>query len=277
MSELQLFRETVYRRILAEKEARLCSENGLQSDDESFENIGFPVFRSDSDTDRTTSSNHSHSEEGTKNSGGGLYSWLSSWIYGPQKEEAKSEKKDHYESMFDMLSTNEKESSFSTDFKLLEKQVEDEILDVLNESRDDSTILHRDTLLAEIKLKLERMTIRFIEDFENRKDGSTRVLAMDLWQLASCVHLSPRRHSTAVSLSVKDLSLQRLCTFPAEDTLIDNTQDDETDRQESESLMFGFAKETTQILFAIGKAGRTSNRNTSEYTKSNDLNDAFFR
>nr|CDP97328.1 Bm2386 [Brugia malayi] len=104
-------------------------------------------------------------------------------------------------------------------------KVEDEILDVLNESRDDSTILHRDTLLAEVKLKLERMTIRFIEDFENRKDGSTRVLAMDLWQLASCVHLSPRRHSTAVSLSVKDLSLQRLCTFPAEDTLIDNTQD----------------------------------------------------
>uniref|UniRef100_A0AAF5PWJ8 Ricin B-type lectin domain-containing protein n=2 Tax=Wuchereria bancrofti TaxID=6293 RepID=A0AAF5PWJ8_WUCBA len=275
--ELQLFRETVYRRILAEKEARLCSENGLQSDDESFENIGFSVLRSDSDADRTTSSNHSHSEEETKNSGGGLYSWLSSWIYGPQKEEAKSEKKDHDESMFDTLSTNEKEGSFSTDFKLLEKQVEDEILDVLNESRDDSTILHRDTLLAEVKLKLERMTIRFIEDFENRKDGSTRVLAMDLWQLVSCVHLSPRRHSTAVSLTVKDLSLQRLCTFPAEDILIDNTQDDEIDRQENESLMFGFAKETTQILFAIGKAGNTSNRNTSECTKSNDLNDALFR
>ncbi|EJW73143.1 hypothetical protein WUBG_15949 [Wuchereria bancrofti] len=121
------------------------------------------------------------------------------------------------------------------------------------------------------------MTIRFIEDFENRKDGSTRVLAMDLWQLVSCVHLSPRRHSTAVSLTVKDLSLQRLCTFPAEDILIDNTQDDEIDRQENESLMFGFAKETTQILFAIGKAGNTSNRNTSECTKSNDLNDALFR
>uniref|UniRef100_A0A1I8EVF2 Ricin B-type lectin domain-containing protein n=1 Tax=Wuchereria bancrofti TaxID=6293 RepID=A0A1I8EVF2_WUCBA len=160
---------------------------------------------------------------------------------------------------------------------LKNRQVEDEILDVLNESRDDSTILHRDTLLAEVKLKLERMTIRFIEDFENRKDGSTRVLAMDLWQLVSCVHLSPRRHSTAVSLTVKDLSLQRLCTFPAEDILIDNTQDDEIDRQENESLMFGFAKETTQILFAIGKAGNTSNRNTSECTKSNDLNDALFR
>lgn len=45
-------------------------------------------------------------------------------------------------------------------------KVEDEILDVLNDSRDDSTVLHRDTLLAEIKLKLERMTIRFIDDFE---------------------------------------------------------------------------------------------------------------
>lgn len=43
------------------------------------------VLRHDSDTDRTTSSNHSHSEEAAKNSGGGLYSWLSSWIYGPRK------------------------------------------------------------------------------------------------------------------------------------------------------------------------------------------------
>lgn len=45
-------------------------------------------------------------------------------------------------------------------------QVGDEILDVLNESRDDSTILNRDSLLAEVKLKLERVTVRFIDDFE---------------------------------------------------------------------------------------------------------------
>uniref|UniRef100_A0A1I7VNQ7 Ricin B-type lectin domain-containing protein n=1 Tax=Loa loa TaxID=7209 RepID=A0A1I7VNQ7_LOALO len=255
--ELQLFRETVYRRILAEKEARcLCSENRLQSDDESFENIDFPVLRHDSDTDRTVSSNQSHSEEAAKNSGGGLYSWLSSWVYGPRKEEAKSEKNDRHESVFN---------------------VEDEILDVLNESRDDSTILHRDTLLAEIKLKLERMTIRFIDDFENRKDGSTRVLAMDLWQLASCVHLSPRRHSTAMSLTVADLSLQRLCTFPAEDMSVENTQNEETNKQESESLIFGFAKETTQILFAIGKAGKTRSPNTSDNAKNSNLNNALFR
>ncbi|KAL3994358.1 hypothetical protein ACH3XW_21415 [Acanthocheilonema viteae] len=276
--ELQLFRETVYRRILAEKEARRsCSENRLQSDDESFENIEFPALRHDSDTDRTTSSNHSHSEETAKNSGGGLYSWLSNWIYGPRKEEAKSEKNGRDESVFDELSSTEKESSLTTDFKLVEKQVEDEILDVLNESRDDSTILHRDTLLAEVKLKLERMTIRFTDDFENQKDGSTRVLAMDLWQLASCVHLSPRRHSTTMSLTVADLSLQRLCTFPAEDMSVENTQNDESDKQESESLMFGFAKETTQILFAIGKAGKTGGSHALDSAKNSDLDNALFR
>ncbi|VDO35323.1 unnamed protein product [Onchocerca flexuosa] len=262
--ELQLFRETVYRRILAEKEARRSSiENLLQSDDENFENINFQalcrleilcnilpisaVLPHHLDTERTTSSNHSHSEETTKNFGGGLYSWLSSWLYGPQKE------------ILEIL------------------KVEDEILDVLNESKDDSTVLHRDTLLSEIKLKLERMTIRFIDDFENQKDGSTRVLAMDLWQLTSCVHLSPRRHSTAMSLTVADLSLQRLCTYPADDISIENTQNDETNKQERESLMFGFAKEMTQILFAIGKAGKSNSSNTSDNAKKSDLNNALFR
>uniref|UniRef100_A0A915Q7J7 Vacuolar protein sorting-associated protein 13 VPS13 adaptor binding domain-containing protein n=1 Tax=Setaria digitata TaxID=48799 RepID=A0A915Q7J7_9BILA len=158
-------------------------------------------------------------------------------------------------------------------------KVEDEILDVLNESRDDSTILHRDSVLAEIKLKLERMTIRFVDDFENGKDASTRVLAMDLWQLASCVHLSPRRHSTSISLTVTDLSLQRLCTFPMEDTLIDCAHNGESTERESESLMFGFGgvKETTQILFAIGKAGKNGGLNALSSIKSTDPNNALFR
>ncbi|MCP9261504.1 hypothetical protein DINM_004861 [Dirofilaria immitis] len=230
--ELQLFRETVFRRILAEKEIDSCrksssNENALQSDDESFENIDFHVLRHNSDADRTTISNHSPAET-AKSFGGGLYNWLSSWVYGSRKEILK---------------------------------VEDEILDVLNESKDDSTVLHRDTLLAEVKLKLERMTIRFIDDFENQlqilesKDGISRVLAMDLWELASCIHLSPRRHSTAMSLTVADLN---------------------EIKQESESLMFGFAKETTQILFAVGKARKTS-PNISDIAKNNDLNNALFR
>ncbi|VDN30440.1 unnamed protein product [Gongylonema pulchrum] len=150
-----------------------------------------------------------------------------------------------------LLDTDEKESSLPADFKELEKQVGDEILDVLNESKDDSTILHRDTLLAEIKLKLQRMTIRFIDDFEICKSANTRVLAVDLWWLASCIHLSPRRHSTAVSLSVTDMSLQRL--------LVGSMFLDEADQQGAESLIFGFGsvKETTQVLFAIGKAGKS--------------------
>lgn len=52
---------------------------------------------------------------------------------------------------------------------------------------------------------------------------------------------------------------------------------DETNKQESESLIFGFAKETTQILFAIGKAGKTSGLNTSDSVKNNDLNNVLFR
>uniref|UniRef100_A0A915Q2Y8 Chorein N-terminal domain-containing protein n=1 Tax=Setaria digitata TaxID=48799 RepID=A0A915Q2Y8_9BILA len=113
----------IYRRILAEKEARHPrSENELQFDDESFDNIDFSVVRHISDADKTTSNDHSHSEEVAKNSSGGLYSWFSSWVYGSRKEETKPEKNERSESVLDSLSSIEKESGLSTDFKLLEKQ-----------------------------------------------------------------------------------------------------------------------------------------------------------
>lgn len=41
--------------------------------------------------------------------------------------------------------------------------MEEEILDVLHESWDDSTLLRRDMLLAEIAMRLEHMTLRFID------------------------------------------------------------------------------------------------------------------
>lgn len=50
------------------------------------------------------------------------------------------------------------------DLKEAEKRMEDEILDVLNESWDDSTILRRDSLLAELVFKLEKMVVRFLDN-----------------------------------------------------------------------------------------------------------------
>lgn len=95
--------------------------------------------------------------------------------------------------------------------------MEEEILDVLNQSWDDSTILRRDNLLAEIILSLERMIIRFVDDEET--PGSSRTMAFDMRQVASRVHLSPREHRTELSLSVGDMSVQRLQVFSQSDDI----------------------------------------------------------
>jgi hypothetical protein len=46
--------------------------------------------------------------------------------------------------------------------------------------------------------------------------GRSRVLALDMQQLASRVLLSPREHRTEVMLSVGEMSVQRLRIMPQE-------------------------------------------------------------
>ena len=150
--------------------------------------------------------------------------------------------------------------------KRIEKKVEEEIMDVLNESWDDSTVLRRDNLLAEIVLQLERIIIRFIDD--DVGNGSSRVIAMDWRQVASRVQLSPREHRTEISLSVGDMSVQRLKIEPSVDLNaseggVGKKEDDELksftasdeDTDDDDALIFGaFPKFTPQLLFAIGRA-----------------------
>lgn len=45
-----------------------------------------------------------------------------------------------------------------------------------------------------------------------------RILSLDMRRVASRIHLSPREHRTEVSLSVEDMSVQRLQTLPNEFT-----------------------------------------------------------
>lgn len=91
---------------------------------------------------------------------------------------------------------------------------------VINENRrnrermtscDDSTISRYDNLLAEIMFRLERITIRFIGEESSDRN---RILAMDWRQVICCVQLSPRDNRTEISLSVGDVSIQRLRIGP---------------------------------------------------------------
>lgn len=153
--------------------------------------------------------------------------------------------------------------------KKAEKRMEEEILDVLNESWDDSTILRRDNLLAEIVLRLERMIIRFVDE-ENK--GNSRVIAMDMRQVASRLQLSPREHRTEISLSVGDMSVQRLKVSPLNPEDKGDVQSLSSDsvNDEEDSLFFGFGavpNMSPQLLFAIGRASETPGDNGSEMTE----------
>lgn len=67
------------------------------------------------------------------------------------------------EALFLDLRPKIEERHLSPELKHLEEQMESELLDVLSESWDDSTILRRDTLLAELYFRLDQMVIRFLD------------------------------------------------------------------------------------------------------------------
>lgn len=114
--------------------------------------------------------------------------------------------------MLDMWSKAEEKHPLPPDLRHIEKMLEEEIMDVLNESWDDSTILRRDNLLAELVLRLDRLIVRFLDDDDsgNKGESANRVLALDMRRVASRMQISPREHRTEISLSVGDMSVQRL-------------------------------------------------------------------
>ncbi|VDM43833.1 unnamed protein product [Toxocara canis] len=240
--ELQLFRETVFRRILDERESEktATNESGVQSDDDTLETIESVFPRQSSEQDLRTAREKDAEEQKpstvTAAQPEGLYGWLSSWFAAPQPQDAPTDSGANSNSAEADTSASEwdaneaKESGMAPHLKQVEKQasfyhwylkLEDEIMDVLTESWDDSTLLRRDTLLAAVTVQFEHMTVRFVDDDRLCMDGVTRVLSMDLWQVVSKVRLSPRQHSTAVSLSVSDLSIQRLYTTSISERLVD--------------------------------------------------------
>ena len=58
------------------------------------------------------------------------------------------------------------EKQLPPNLRKVEQRIEEEILDVLSESYDDSTVLRRDTMLAELALQLDRAIVRFVDDDE---------------------------------------------------------------------------------------------------------------
>ena len=271
--ELHLFRETVFRRMMKQKDKeRRAREKaaGLLTDGESTPDT-FELVSPDTDVKKGISEEVDANPDAAQ--GQGLYGWFASWFSSGVNNEEQTDEDDINEANFLQMWPNIQEKDLPPNLKRVEKRIEEEILDVLSESWDDSTVLRRDNLLAEIVLRLERMIVRFVDEEAN---GSSRVIAMDMRQVASRLQLSPREHRTDISLSVGDMSVQRLKVTPnvSEDKEDIQSLSSEFVEDEDESLVFGFGampKITPQLLFAIGRAREDNGDSGGDVDRTENL------
>jgi hypothetical protein len=207
-NELHIFRETIFRRLMHEKDEERKGTTNSTDDEKSFAEP-FEVVTPTIDMKKPTFNQVDPNPEPSQ----GLYGWVSSWFGSDKSNEEKLDEDDINEAAFLQMWPNIENKDLPPNLRKIERKVEEEILDVLNESWDDSTVLRRDNLLAEIVLRLERIIIRFIDDDSN--SGSSKVIAMDWRNVTSRLQLSPREHRTEISLSVGDMNVHRLKIDPS--------------------------------------------------------------
>lgn len=224
--ELHLFRETVFRRLLREKEKELGITVTQPNDtDEPFESLEPPPDEVLVDEQPAAD---------PQPTSGGLYGWITGFFGQAQQEEKPEDNK------FDFGNVDVGELKDNV------KEMEEEILDVLHESWDDSTLLRRDALLAQISLRLEHLTLRFVDGEIQDGIEQQRVLALELSGVSSRWELSPKQHYVAVDVTVNDMSVQRLRSG--------HRRPKSKLAEISESLLYSTA-ESTKMLLTVGRDG----------------------
>ncbi|GMT14509.1 hypothetical protein PFISCL1PPCAC_5806 [Pristionchus fissidentatus] len=223
-SELSIIRDVVFSRLIRENRI----DNG-EKEEEGGENA-FETIAVEEIPNGETDENNAD--------GGGLYSWMTSF-FSSTTVEGENEEKKYYDLGIDL---SELRRDLPSDLREKEKEVDKEILEVLHDSWDDSTILRKDYLLADIAMRIDHITLRLVDTNSSSSSREGRILAVDLMGVSSQVEVSPRTHSMSLSLSVQDVSLQRLQLAPSTPT----------GDEEDASLMYSVAA-YTQILFAMGR------------------------
>ncbi|PIC46698.1 hypothetical protein B9Z55_006302 [Caenorhabditis nigoni] len=224
--ELHLFRETVFRKLLREKEKELGITAAVPEAEETFETLEPPPDEIILEETPTVPA---------EPASGGLYGWITGFFGQAEQDEKQEDNK------FDFGNVDVGELK---DINV--KEMEDEILDVLHESWDDSTLLRRDALLAQISLRLEHLTLRFVDNEVRDGIEQQRVLALELSGVSSRWELSPKQHYVSVDVTVNDMSVQRLRSgHPRPKSKL---------AELSESLLYSTA-ESTKMLLTVGRDG----------------------
>uniref|UniRef100_A0A914GVN0 Vacuolar protein sorting-associated protein 13D n=1 Tax=Globodera rostochiensis TaxID=31243 RepID=A0A914GVN0_GLORO len=156
------------------------------------------------------------------------------------------------------------------ELKAVERRMEAEILQVLNESWDESTVLRRDNLLAEIALNVAKVFFRFSEEEATDK---VKPSAASLNRSGSSEKPSPGATDVLQQLLTFDLS--RLCMYNVFSTVSNNsrgqrktaklTKSFECDEFDDESLIYGSQQNKRTETRMENKKGTIFEENAKDF------------
>ncbi|CEF67763.1 Vacuolar protein sorting-associated protein 13D [Strongyloides ratti] len=147
----------------------------------------------------------SSTNENTSN----LYNWFASWFPKVENNYDKSIEKN------DIINLNNdknfpifKSRELPANFKKVEKKMEEDLFEALNEMLDDSAIFVRDKILAVLSAKVEDISLRIFID--NSENSDCNIFLVDLSKVSFDIQLSAREHKSTILLNVGDFNIQ--CT-----------------------------------------------------------------
>ncbi|CAK5099013.1 unnamed protein product [Meloidogyne enterolobii] len=284
--DLHILREAVFQKMLSELKLQFSSNTNENSRTSS----PFQIIESEQEIIKEENNNilKINQQQPQQNGGGGWLNWMTNWFGSEEKNNEFLEKENDLilnDSVYlnnlstPKLTSPRRDHALNPELEEIEKRMETEILQMLNDTLDDYNILRRDNLLAELVINFARVHLRIATDKASKQENNEKqqkinllMLTFDLDQLNGRIQLSPKEHRTEMSINIGDLSIQQM----QQQQFINNFEEKKKDSNDlsknnnDDSLFCGFQEDilsnsdiTTSLLFTIGR------RNENKTTKNN--------
>uniref|UniRef100_A0A914MHV5 Chorein N-terminal domain-containing protein n=1 Tax=Meloidogyne incognita TaxID=6306 RepID=A0A914MHV5_MELIC len=287
-TDLHVLREAVFQKMLSELKLQFSSNTNENSRTSS----PFQIIEAEQEIkeENNNISKIGQQQVQQQNGGGGWLNWMTNWFGSEEKNNEFLEKENDLilnDSVYlnnlstPKLTSPRRDHALNPELEEIEKRMETEILQMLNDTLDDYNILRRDNLLAELVINFARVHLRIATDKASKQENNEKqkinllMLTFDLDQLNGRIQLSPKEHRTEMSINVGDLSIQQM----QQQQYINNFEEKKKDSNDlsknnnDESLFCGFQEDilsnsdiTTNLLFTIGRRNEnttTKNKNFS--------------
>nr|CAD2137310.1 unnamed protein product [Meloidogyne enterolobii] len=285
-TDLHVLREAVFQKMLSELKLQFSSNTNENSRTSS----PFQIIEAEQEIkeENNNISKIGQQQVQQQNGGGGWLNWMTNWFGSEEKNNEFLEKENDLilnDSVYlnnlstPKLTSPRRDHALNPELEEIEKRMETEILQMLNDTLDDYNILRRDNLLAELVINFARVHLRIATDKASKQENNEKqqqkinllMLTFDLDQLNGRIQISPKEHRTEMSINVGDLSIQQM--QQQQQHFINNSEERKKDSNNSsknndDSLFCGFQEDilsnsdiTTNLLFTIGR--RNENKKTN--------------